>query len=224
MRLLLALGPSIWQKPAMKLYVGQSSDRGSIKRFGLDLLEMSVSDSMPKPKTLREMHATRPNLKFALRLHPDAAQTGVEHPDIARACGAAEALEADVIVVTTGPRFTPTERNQKMLAALGSALRAEGRHVAWEPRGVWAPAEAERIATDLQMLLVRDLTRERAQHGPVVYTRLLPFGLGARVSQSSIERLAGQLESAQEAYVVVQAQGARMTRAALREWFELEDG
>jgi hypothetical protein len=207
----------------MKLYVGQSSDRGSIKRYGLDLLEMSVSDSMPKPKTLREMRGLKPNLKFALRLHPDVAQIGAAHPDMARATAAAEALEAEVIVVTSGPRFTPTERNQKTLSEMSTALRSEGRHVAWEPRGVWAAKEAEQIAQAHQMLLVRDLSREAAPAGATVYTRLLPFGLGARVSQNSLERLAGQLESSEVAYVVVQAQGAKMTRATLREWFELEE-
>lgn len=208
----------------MQLYVGQSSDRGSIKRYSLDLLEMSVSASLPKPKTLREMRAGRPELKFALRLHPDVALAGVTHEDVARCVAAAEALNADVIVIPTGPRFTPTERNRATLAALAGAVRAPGRHVAWEPRGVWAPAETVRIAAEAEVVLVRDLTRELVPPGPVVYTRVLPFGLGARVSQTSLERLAQQLENVETAFVIVQAQGAKMTRNALREWFELEEG
>lgn len=107
----------------MDLYVGASSERGSIKKFDLDLLEMPVTDSMPKSKTLREMRTTRPDLKFSLRLHPDVAQLGAKHADVARARDAAEALGASVVVVPTGPRFTPTNgtnsNSERSLKACG---------------------------------------------------------------------------------------------------------
>lgn len=206
----------------MQLFVGVQSDRGSIKKFAFDLLEMPVTDSLPKSRTLREMRQARPSLKFSLRLHPDVAQEGATHADIERAVQAAESLEADVIVVPTGPRFTPTQRYQTMLGEIADKLRADGRHIAWEPRGVWGAPEAERIAAERGVLLVRDLTREAAPAGSVVYTRLLPFGFGARVSQNALEQLAGQLEAVETAFVVVQSEGAKRTRASLREWFELE--
>lgn len=207
----------------MKLYVGQSSDRGSIKKFSMDLLEMSISPALPKVRTLREMREQKPTLTFSLRLHPDVGQTGVSHPDIERAKAAAEALEAKVVVVTTGPRFTPTTHNRERLGAMIEALRAPGRYVAWEPRGVWSPQESDEIAERMDVLVVRDLSREPVPNQKVLYTRLLPFGLGARVTQSSLERLAEQLEGAEEAFVVVQAQGAKLARSVLREWFELEE-
>lgn len=206
----------------MDLYVGASSERGSIKKFDLDLLEMPVTDSMPKSKTLREMRTTRPDLKFSLRLHPDVAQLGAKHADVARARDAAEALGASVVVVPTGPRFTPTKRYEQQLGEIAESLRLEGVHLAWEPRGVWTPEESEQLAEVHRMLLVRDLTRLAAPEGAVVYTRLLPLGMGARLSQTSLEQLATHLEGAEQAFVVVQPEGAKRARAALREWFELE--
>ncbi len=207
----------------MQLYVGVNSDRGSIKKFAFELLEMPVTDSLPKIRTLKEMRETRPNLKFSLRLHPDVAQHGATHPDVERAAAAAEALGADVVVVPTGPRFTPTERHRRMLGEIATRLASDERRVAWEPRGVWAPAEADGIAEGHGMLLVRDLTREEPPRAPVVYTRLLPFGFGARVSQNALEKLAAALETKERAYVVVQSEGAKRTRSALREWLGLGD-
>lgn len=206
----------------MELFVGVHSDRGSIKKFAFDLLEMPVTGSLPKSRILREMRLARPTLKFSLRLHPDVAQEGANHADIDRAIQAAESLEADVVVISTGPRFTPTKRYQAMLGEMADKLRADGRHIAWEPRGVFGPEEAEGIAAERGVLLVRDLTRESAPTGAVVYTRLLPFGFGARVSQNSLEQLAAHLENVETAFVVVQSEGAKRTRASLREWFELE--
>lgn len=206
----------------MQLFVGVHSDRGSIKKFAFDLLEMPVTGSLPKPRTLREMRESRPHLKFSLRLHPDVAQEGSAHADIERCSLAAEALGADVVVIPTGPRFTPTERHRGMLREVAEKLRADGRHIAWEPRGVWTPEEAEGIASDRDILLVRDLTREAAPAGPVVYTRLLPFGFGARMSQNSLEQLATNIEGAETVFVVAQSEGAKRTRGSLREWFELE--
>lgn len=205
----------------MQLFVGVHSDRGSIKKFAFDLLEMPVTGSLPKTRVLKEMREARPNLRFSLRLHPDVAQEGASHPDVERCSLAAEALGADVVVIPTGPRFTPTERHRSALLEVAEKLRADGRHLAWEPRGVWTPLESERISSERGLLLVRDLTRQIAPPGPVVYTRLLPFGFGARVSQNSLEQLAGQLEQVETAFVIVQSEGAKRTRASLREWLGL---
>lgn len=207
----------------MQLFIGLNSHRGSIKRYGFDLLEMPISPSLPRLRTLRELRAQRTDLKFSLRLHPDSVQVGALHPDIARTTEAAEALAAEVIVVPTGPRMTPSSRNKLALARTFEALQGEGRRLAWEPRGVWGAAEAERIAEDLGALLVRDLTRERAPVSSTLYTRLLPFGSAARVSQNAVEILAQNLENAELAYVVVQSEGAKMLQSQLEDWFAPEE-
>ncbi len=208
----------------MRLLIGENSARGSIKRFSSDFLEMPVTDAMPKARTLREMRAGRPELTFTLRLHPDVALTGREHEDVARACAAVEALGAPVVVIPSGPRFTPTKSNLAKLKDLTSELAKQGAQIAWEPRGVFAPEEAESWAETVQALLVRDLTREHAAPGSVVYTRILPFGVGARVTQSGREHLLAEIEGAETAYVVAPREAARSTRVDLRNWLGLEEG
>ena len=207
----------------MQLFVGLGAHRGGIKRYPFDILELPVSPALPKPKTLKEMKESRGDLTFSLRLHPDVLLSGPAHPDWERAHIAREILGARVIVIPTGPRFTPTSSNRTLLLSAIERLRSDTTAVAWEPRGVFAPREAERWASDTGALLVRDLTREAAYHDGVVYTRLLGLGFAARVSQDATEILAGQLESAQTAYVIVGGEGAKSTRSMLREMLALED-
>lgn len=227
---LLAKSISSWRnvnpfgkKPAMQLFVGLSAHRGSIQRYTFDLLEMFVSPSFPKDRTLRQMREARPELKFSLRLHPDVALVGVSHPDIERTRNAARALGAAAIILPTSLRFTPTQRNRATLAELVRELRTDECFVGWEPRGVWSTAETDALSAEIGLVPVRDVTREAAPTGTVVYTRLLALGPGARVSQHAIETLAERLEGKDKAFVVVEGQGARGTRSALRTWFELED-
>ncbi len=207
----------------MQLFVGLGAHRGGVKRYPFDILEMPVSSSLPKPKTLKEIKQARPELRFSLRLHPDVASTGAAHPDVERARVARDILGADVIVVPTGPRFTPTTGNRTRLEELVSAFKADETHVAWEPRGVFSPREAERWAGESGALLVRDLTREAAFHDGVIYTRLLGLGFATRTSQDATEVLASQLDSAEQAYVIVGGEGAKLTRTRLRELLEIEE-
>ena len=192
----------------MKVFVGLSSFRGNIRRFGFDVLELAVSPTLAKPKTLAEYRAARPDVAFAFRLDPSVVGTPT-HPDRARVVLAAKATEASVIVIPTSPGFSPTERNRALLSGLIDELRGSVKHIAWEPRGIFHRAEAERWATELGVVLVRDLAQEGRAAGPVVYTRLLPLGFGARVTQSALEHVAERLEGADEAYVIIQGEGAR---------------
>jgi hypothetical protein len=207
----------------MQLFVGLGSHRGGIKRYPFDILELPVSPSLPKPKTLKEMKESRSDLTYSLRTHPDVLLQGLGHPDIDRARVAREILGAAAVILPTGARFTPTTSNRKSLDSVIEFLRAEGCHVGWEPRGVFAPREAERWAEESGALLVRDLTREAAFHSGVIYTRLLGLGVGARVSQDATEILAGQIEGAEAAFVIVGGEGAKMTRSRLQEMLGVEE-
>lgn len=207
----------------MHLYVGLSAQRGSLGRFAFDLLELPISSALPKPKTLRQMREQHPATKFSIRLDPAATNAPLEPSEVARITAARQALGAQVIVIPTGSRFAPTVGNRQTLAALADQLRGEECLLGWEPRGLWTAEEQAALCEELGLLSVGDLTRVPAPPGPVVYTRLLALGLSARISQHAQETLCANLEGKQTAYVVVQQEGARATRAALRQWFELED-
>ncbi len=208
----------------MKLYVGLSALRGSVSRFSFDLLELTVSPTMPRTKALREWREARPDLVFSLRLHPDIAMAvdGSEEL-LARAERALEVLGDAPVVVATGPTFSPTTRNQERLVRLAERFRTKGRLVAWESRGVFQDEELASWAEVADVAVVRDLTRETPITGGCMYARLLPFGFGAKVTQSGFERLAAAIEGADEAYIVVQSEGARGLRNNLRELFEVEN-
>lgn len=208
----------------MELFVGLAAYRGKIEKYKFDLLELAVSPNLPRQKILRHFRAARPDLKFSLRIPPEVLDAGRVAPELIEKIRAAgEILAARFVVVATGPRFTPTKRNEERLGELVGALAATGARVAWEPRGVWNEAELSKWAARLDVVLVRDLTRDPVAAGEVVYTRLLPFGVGARVTQTALERLAERLEDASEAYVIVQAEGAGRARARLREWLGVGD-
>lgn len=207
----------IWQKPRMRLFVGLTAHKGSIKRYPFELLELPVSDSLPKPKTLRAMKEGRPEVTLTLRLHPDVVMRGAQHPDVDRAKVAASCVQAPVVVIPSGPRFTPTASNFELLSGLATTLREGGGLVAWEPRGVFSARQAESWAERAGVLLVRDGARESVAPGPVAYCRLLPLGSGARISQHVSEVLAEQLGEFETAYVVVGGDGAKALRSRLRE-------
>jgi hypothetical protein len=98
------------------------------------------------------------------------------------------------------------------------SLRDDARNIGWEPRGVWEEQAAAELAEQLDMRLVRDLSREdRLDDDPIVYTRLRALGEGARIGAAAAERLAERLEGVSEANVVVEGAGAGRVRALLRE-------
>lgn len=211
----------IWHKPRMRLFVGLTAHKGSIRRYPFELLELPVSDSLPKPKTLRAMKEGRPDVTLTLRLHPDVVMHGPEHHDVERAKVAASCVQAPVVVIPSSPRFTPTATNFELLSGLAAKLRDGERRVAWEPRGVFSPREAENWAERAGVLLVRDGARETLVPGPVAYCRLLPLGSGARISQHASEVLAEQLQEFETAYVLVGGDGAKGLRSRLRDWLGL---
>lgn len=202
----------------MKLHVGQAALQGGIRRYPFDLLELLVEPNLPQPKKLATWVEANPSRVFSLRLPPELVQPGGQQAELLERIGRArEALAASWAVLTTGPTTTPTARNRGLLADLVEKLRRPDLRLAWEPRGMWAPEEAQAWAEDLGVTLVRDLSRDEAPEGPVIYTRLRALGFGTRVGARAVERLAERLEGADEAYVIMEGQGALRAATLLRE-------
>jgi hypothetical protein len=202
----------------MKLHVGQAALQGGIRRYPFDMLELPVEQSLPQPKKLATWPDARPDRVFSLRLPLSSVLPSAEQQQlVALAREAREALGARWCVLSTGPATTPTPRNRAQLERLGQELRHEAWRLAWEPRGVWGPEEAERWAEELGFVLVRDLSREAPPPGAVIYTRLRGLGFGARVGARAVERLAMNLDEAEEAYVILEGDGAQRAATLLRE-------
>lgn len=207
----------------MDLFVGLAGFRGKIERYRFDLLEFAVTPTLPKSKVLRGFREAKPRVVFSLRTAPSVLEGGADAEDnVERTIRSADALAARFVVLPSGPRFTPTTRNKTRLVESAQRLAAEGRVVAWEPRGVWEEAELAAWAEEAGVTIVRDLTRDDHVGGDVAYTRLLPFGTGARLTQNGLEKLVERLEPLQEAFVIVASEGAVQARTRLREWLGVE--
>jgi hypothetical protein len=101
-------------------------------------------------------------------------------------------------------------------------MRGAAPSIAWEPRGVWTDEDAEATASDLGVVLVRDLAEYEPPPGPIVYTRLLALGRNSRIGAGTIERVAERIEGAEEAFVIAEGLGAVGLAKQLRQ-VEVDD-
>ena len=123
--------------------------------------------------------------------------------------GVARLLSAKWWVVRTPAEVRPTRRSREALAALVQRLSDGGMRVAWEPRGVWDEVAAAEAAAAVGAVFVQDIAREVPQPGRVLYSRLLAIGKGSRVGLSLADLIAERVRPFDEAFVVVEGQGAR---------------
>lgn len=131
------------------------------------------------------------------------------------AVSVARILKAKWWVVRTPAEVRPTRRAREDMAKLFRRLGESGMRVAWEPRGVWDEHVAAETAASLGVHLVQDLAREDPLSERVLYTRLLALGRGARVGLSLADLVVERVRGFEEAFVVVEGQGAREIQQAL---------
>ena len=129
--------------------------------------------------------------------------------------GIARLLRAKWWVVRTPADVRPTRRAREGLAALAAKLKEGGMSVAWEPRGLWDEVAAGETADAIGAVLVHDIAREAPRPGPVLYSRLLALGRGGRVGLSLADTVAERVRGFEQAFVVVEGQGAREIQQAL---------
>jgi hypothetical protein len=128
---------------------------------------------------------------------------------------AAQILKAKWWVVRTPASVRPTRRTREELGALFEHLKEGGMRVAWEPRGVWEEGAAAEVAQALGASFVQDIAREVPLAAGVLYTRLLALGRGVRVGLSLADVIAERAQGFDEAFIVVEGQGAREIQKAL---------
>jgi uncharacterized protein YecE (DUF72 family) len=120
----------------------------------------------------------------------------------------ARQLEAQWWVVRTPAGIRPTRRSRDELGALFQKLVSGGMRVAWEPGGLWEPADAAETAANLGVHFVQDLVRETPLARDVVYARLLALGRGARLGLSAADTVVQRAREFAEAFIVVEGRGA----------------
>jgi uncharacterized protein YecE (DUF72 family) len=125
-----------------------------------------------------------------------------------RTVAASQVLGAEVIVLQTPPSFAPSAANQDAMRRFFGEIVGklpEGTVVAWEPRGVWAPAQAAKLARELEILYALDPLALEVEppEGPYAYFRLYGLGLQrGKIDENNMDLLADMLDLYSVAWVV----------------------
>ena len=187
---------------------------GKLERYAkvFDLLEVRAAPTLPSTSRLRRLRGDAPDgFLFSVVVPPKLAELMTSELDPAlleETRAAASALGARWLVARTPASAAPSARTRARLARLVEGLSGAATGIAWEPRGVWTDEDAEATASELGIVLVRDLAEHEPPAGPVVYTRLLALGRNARIGAGIIERVAERIEDAEEAFVIAEGRGA----------------
>jgi uncharacterized protein DUF72 len=205
-----------------RVFVGESRLPKNFKRYSrqFSLLELDCEPgNLPGKEKLQSCAALAPEgFVFSLVVPSRVAslEPGAElDKGFKAALNVARILKAQWWVVRTPPEVRPTRRSRDGLAALAARLKENGMRVAWEPRGVWDEVAAAEAADAIGVSLILDIAREAPRPGPVLYSRLLALGRGARVGLSLADLVVERVRTYEEAFVVVEGQGAREIQQAL---------
>ncbi|MEZ4223887.1 MAG: DUF72 domain-containing protein [Polyangiaceae bacterium] len=216
----------VWQKaPHMMLRVGRPTLIGDFARYTrhFDLLEVRTdAGKVPRPKRLRTLRESAPpGFVFSVVLPTALAQLDLDLAERDRALAVAEALQTDLLVLSTPASVRPGRRTLERLAAVVDTFA--GHRLVWEPTGLFDQHTAARAARDVGVSLVRDLSREAIGPGDVVYTRVKSLGRGGRVSASVVDRLVDKLDGQDAAYVIIDGNGAIGVARELRTMLGAEE-
>lgn len=213
------------------VFVGEARFPKNFKRYAREfsLLEIDCEPgSFPGKARLQACAAVAPEgFVFSLAVPSVLAklEAGVDTDNAWKTAKlAARILKAKWWVVRTPAEVRPTRRTREQLAALFGQLSADGMRVAWEPRGVWDEAAAAETARHMGAHLVQDIAREAPLATGTLYSRLLALGRSARVGLSLADLVAERMQGFEEAFVVVEGQGAREIQKAAKLAVGQDDG
>jgi uncharacterized protein YecE (DUF72 family) len=203
----------------MELFAGALLERPPGPKYtsGLRFAELAPQAPLPKPGTLAKWRKQLPDgFELGLRA-PDACWKSPAGPlrpsrELDEGLGwlseAAEALQASMIVVATGPAVTTGARDRERLREyFGRIPRAEGRHIVWKPAGLWEPESVQNMARTLCVLGGFDAVDDPAPGEDVLYTSLLAEGLRRSFSHALLLEVLDKLQSsgASRAFVTIES-------------------
>jgi hypothetical protein len=182
----------------------------------LRFAEVSLRAPLPRASTLRQKRGQAPdNLVLALRA-PKSAMIGANGPlrfDAELEAGltwllaAREALSAKLVVLATPADLTPGARSRELLAAYVAKLpRDPERPFVWAPQGAWEREQAERVASDLGLVLAFDPLEDDCPDGPIAYARLVAIGARRSFSPALLEDALASIPAHLESYAVIESE------------------
>lgn len=182
----------------------------------LRFAELSLRPPLPRASTLRQKRGQVPgDVVLSLRA-PKSALVGARGPlrfddeleaGLQWLLAAREALAAKLVVLATPSDLTPGARSRELLAAYVDKLpRDPDRPFVWAPQGAWERDLAERVASDLGLVLAFDPLEEDCPEGPIAYARLVAIGARRSFSPASLEDALEALPQQLESYVVIESE------------------
>jgi uncharacterized protein YecE (DUF72 family) len=216
----------------MQLFMGQAELKGDFSRYTRQFQALEIATSaghLPRVARLRAWKSAAPDgFVFSVVL-PDTVgsleASERSRNELEQALAAAELVAAEWLLLRTPPDVRPGVRSRNRLTALFQELRAKNRKLAWEPAGLWETAQAQSIAGELGVTLVRDLTREDTVPTSTIYTRIRATGARSAVNAGLVQKLAERISEASTAIVIVEGDGAlRVKRLLGDEVLFLADG
>jgi len=219
----------------MELLAGALLERPPGPKYTSELrfAELAPQMPLPKPGTLAKWRQKLPDgFELALRAPDPCWQSpgGPLRPSreldagLGWLSGAADALQASMIVVSTSAAVTTGARDRERLREYFGRIpragdrerlreyfdripRAEGRLIVWRPTGLWEPETVQTMANTLSLVGGFDAVDDPAPHADVLYTSLLAEGLRRSFSHALLLDVLDKLQSsgASRAYVTIES-------------------
>ena len=203
----------------MELLAGALLERPPGPKYTSELrfAELAPQSPLPKPGTLAKWRQKLPEgFELALRAPDPSWQSPGgplrPSPELDAGLGwlseAADALQASMIVVATGPTVTTGARDRERLREyFGRIPRAEDRPVVWRPSGLWEPETVQTMASVLSVVGGFDAIDDPAPSSDVLYTSLLAEGFRRSFSHALLLEVLDKLQSsgASRAFVTIES-------------------
>ena len=203
----------------MELLAGVLLERPPGPKYTSELrfAELAPQSPLPKPGTLAKWRQKLPEgFELALRAPDPCWQSPGgplrPSPELDAGLGwlseAADALQASMIVVATGPTVTTGARDRERLREyFGRVPRAEDRPVVWRPTGLWEPETVQTMASMLSVVGGFDAIDDPAPSSDVLYTSLLAEGFRRSFSHALLLEVFDKLQSsgASRAYITIES-------------------
>lgn len=116
---------------------------------------------------------------------------------------AADSIGASVIVVPTAAELTPGERDRTLTAAFFERLQPSGKTLVFAPGGLWEPEQGVPFVEKIGAVYGFDPLEHDAPQGAIVYARIKPMGVRARLSEGHLARAAERLLAADCEHIYV---------------------
>ncbi len=125
-----------------------------------------------------------------------------------RTLAAAHTLTSEVILFQSPPAFAPSQANQDAMRRFFGEIVGErpvDLALAWEPRGVWEPGQASKLAKELGLIYAVDPLQLEIEppEGDEAYFRLYGLGLHRnKIGEDAMDLVADMLDLYERSWVV----------------------